>query len=36
MGQIERGENSVAMLPLAAIAAALDTTIAALMTEAGL
>ncbi|MQA22796.1 helix-turn-helix domain-containing protein [Rugamonas sp. FT103W] len=36
IGQIERGENSVAMLPLVAIAEALNTTVAALMTEAGL
>jgi transcriptional regulator with XRE-family HTH domain len=36
LGQIERGENSVAMLPLAEIAKALNTTIAILMAEAGL
>lgn len=36
MGQIERGENSVAMLPLVSIAEALHTTVAALMEEAGL
>jgi transcriptional regulator with XRE-family HTH domain len=34
MGQVERGENSVAILPLAAIAAALDTDMATLMAEA--
>jgi transcriptional regulator with XRE-family HTH domain len=34
IGQIERGENSVAILPLAAIAVALGTDIATLMAEA--
>lgn len=36
LGQIERGENSVALLPLVKIAAALGTTVAALMDEAGI
>ncbi|MRW85679.1 helix-turn-helix domain-containing protein [Pseudoduganella sp. FT26W] len=36
IGQVERGENSVAILPLAAIASALETTIATLMQEAEL
>lgn len=34
MGQVERGENSIAILPLAAIAAALGTDMATLMAEA--
>jgi transcriptional regulator with XRE-family HTH domain len=36
IGQVERGENSIAMVPLAAIATALGTTIASLMVDAGL
>lgn len=36
LGQIERGENSVALLPLVNIATALETTVAALMAEAGI
>jgi transcriptional regulator with XRE-family HTH domain len=36
LGQIERGENSVALLPLAKIAEVLGVTIAELMGEAGL
>jgi transcriptional regulator with XRE-family HTH domain len=36
IGQVERGDNSVAILPLAAIASALGTTIATLMQEAEL
>jgi transcriptional regulator with XRE-family HTH domain len=36
MGQVERGENSVAILPLAAIAAALGTDMATLFAEAKL
>lgn len=36
IGQVERGENSIAILPLAAVAKALDTTIASLMTSSGL
>jgi transcriptional regulator with XRE-family HTH domain len=36
LGQIERGENSVALLPLIEIATALQTTVAALMSEAAL
>lgn len=36
LGQIERGENSVALMPLVQIAIVLDTTVAALMAEAGL
>lgn len=34
IGQIERGQNSVAILPLKEIANALQTTISALMDEA--
>ena len=36
LGQIERGENSIALLPLKAVADALETTVATLMTEAGI
>jgi transcriptional regulator with XRE-family HTH domain len=36
LGQIERGENSVALLPLVQIATVLETTVTALMAEAGL
>lgn len=36
LGQVERGENSIALMPLIAVADALQTTVAALMAEAGL
>lgn len=36
MGQVERGENSVALHPLIRIARALDTTAAELFADAGL
>ena len=36
MGQVERGDNSVALLPLASIAKALDTSLTRLMEDAGL
>jgi len=36
LGQVERGENSVSIHPLIRIATALDTTAAALFTDAGL
>jgi DNA-binding XRE family transcriptional regulator len=36
LGQIERGENSVAIHPLIRIANALNTTLAELFTDAGL
>jgi len=36
LGQVERGENSIALLPLKAVADALGTTVAVLMDEAGL
>lgn len=36
LGQVERGENSVAIHPLLRIANALNTTLAELFTEAGL
>lgn len=36
LGQVERGENSVALHPLIRIAAALHTTVADLFLEAGL
>ena len=36
LGAIERGENSVALLPLLKIATALNTSVASLMDEAGL
>jgi transcriptional regulator with XRE-family HTH domain len=36
VGQVERGENSVSMVALAAIAAALETSVASLMANANL
>lgn len=36
LGQVERGENSIAIHPLIRIAKALNTSIAALFTDAGL
>lgn len=36
LGQIERGENSIALLPLKSIADALETSVATLMDEAGI
>lgn len=36
LGAVERGENSIALLPLMKLATALNTTVAALMLEAGL
>lgn len=36
LGQVERGENSVALMPLVNVARALNTTVGALMTEAGI
>jgi transcriptional regulator with XRE-family HTH domain len=36
LGQVERGENSIAIHPLIRIAKALNTSVAALFTDAGL
>jgi transcriptional regulator with XRE-family HTH domain len=36
LGQVERGENSIALLPLKKIAEALSTTVAELMLDAGI
>lgn len=36
LGGVERGENSIALLPLLKVALALNTTVSALMAEAGL
>lgn len=36
LGQVERGENSIALVPLIAIAGTLKTTVAALMQQAKL
>lgn len=36
IGQVERGENSIAILPLARVASALNTTLATLFGDAGL
>lgn len=36
IGRVERGDNTVAVLTLVRLAAALDTSVAALMDEAGL
>lgn len=36
VGRVERGDNNVALLTLVQLAAALDTTVAGLMEQAGL